>query len=229
MSGTVKKLGVTSLLLGALTGCSSTGSPPAAPVEHHADARSLSDEQLKTALLNPSEIPHLFWQQRLTISFANQEHKISAVIQNDGEVFQVLAVGPANTRLFLISQLGKDVSLKVFVDRQVNLDPGLLLLDIQRALFWFSEAAPPRQEITAGMVRGFCATDSWHGGAIKERKIADIPQTCEAALAGGEDGLVIRYEPPYTPGEEPHRVTLSHARRDYTIVVEHLTSQEVPE
>lgn len=215
----------------SLTACAPARAPQAASGKE-ADLNQpglnqpgLSQAALRAALMPPAELPRLFWRQRLQISYAEAEHSLDVVLQNDGESFQVLALGPANTRLFLVSQRGKEVELKRFVDREIPLDPALLLLDIQRALFWFPAGESPLSG-QARPVRGFCTEDQFDAAGIKERRIADLPAACSEAPPLN---LLIRYTPPFKPGGAPQQVVLSHQSRDYAITVTHIETGSLAE
>lgn len=200
-------------------------SEPVVGTEENRAKQGLSKEQLSAALMTPKQLPELFWRQRLSIDYAEEHFSLDVVLQNDEETFQVLALGPANTRLFLVSQEGKEVKLKRFVEREIPLDPALLLLDIQRALFWFPEDASVSADGQA-LIRGFCARDQLDASGIRERRIADLPAPCPPSRPS-EEGLLIRYSPPFQPGSAPAQVILSHRQRDYTITVTHIETGEL--
>lgn len=156
------------------TGTRSSGFAPASP--------ALSQREVTALLLSPQEIPRLFYRQKLNIERGPQTFTLKVVLQNDGDKFIVLGLGPAQTRLFVIEQTGQTVTYRSFVDREIPVSPERFLFELQAALFW---TAPERRDPTDREVLwskpGVCIQDSYGEQGILQRVILSDPDVAEKA------------------------------------------------
>ncbi len=207
------------LLVGACAG------PRAPTTASPTDSKQKDEhlEEIRSALLDPAALPHLMWRQKLVITAQGKTYHLEAVIQSDGEEFQVLALGPGGMKLFLVSQDSTKIDTQVFVPRTLALSPEFLLFDIQRALFWTSEA-PCAKTKRSFEFRKFEVHDLCAGGRTLKRSVSDGPFGTEHF----ESKLTIEYEPAFDFEQAPTSLRLRHPRRGYQIDIEQLESHQLP-
>lgn len=183
----------------------------------------------RAKLVPPSLLPRIFWRQRLKIRHGERAFGFTVVVQNDGNEFIVLALGPANTRLFVIEQTDAQVTLERFVEREIPIEPEFFLLDMQRAVFWFEPGERRDLGTLRRSFRGDCLLDEWSSRGLSRRIVISDQGDC-AQIAEPASGarLSIEYRPEYVPGEEPERVEMIDEHRDYRLSVQHLETLDSP-
>jgi len=199
---------------------------PAAPPasDAHAESRFAAQDEanlaaIRAALLLPRDLPHFMWRQGLRITAQGKTHNLEAIVQNDGEEFFVLGLGPGGIKLFLVTQTDRGVKSQVFVSQRMSLSPEYLLFDIQRALLW--PLSPP---CTTSSHRGFSIRDSCQKGRTILRKVSDGP----AGSPQSKTHLDIDYPHGTTFTGPPDALSLRHAARGYQIDITQLESHVLP-
>ena len=187
---------------------------------------SLLDQQdratIARSLLSPGELPHVMWRQKLKITAKGKSYNLEAIVQNDGEQFHVLGLGPGGMKLFLVTHDKNGARSEVYVNRSLALSPEYLLFDIQRALFWAPKSCPaPR---SAWSFRDFSLLDQCENGAVLSRVVSDGP----SGSANFDSHLHITYAPAFHFKGPPQSIKLRHSGRGYQIEISQLESHSLP-
>jgi hypothetical protein len=168
-------------------------------------------------LLPPVDgIGHNFvWRQHVTVRHEQDEFQFEALLQKDGDELTFIGLLPAGTKLFVLRQIGRVVSV---AQKQIDVDralvPEAILFDIHRAYFLGFE--PGKSETWNGKTSsGLTLSETWESGSLIHRVIADHPDAAEPHLE-------IDYQPGYRLGEAPGNVQLTHSSGAYAISVKTL-------
>ncbi len=221
-------IGPTLALAGVVLGACSPPKIPVTSIQQQEEERFSDNEQdalddVRRALLVPSRLPHLVWRQKLTITAEGKTYHLEAVVQNDGQEFQVLALGPGGMKLFLVTQQEQIAQTVVFVPKRLALSPEYLLFDIQRSLFWQPEelcVAP----VQTWQHRDFEIEDTCRDGRVVLREVSDGP----AGSTHSGSRLSIEYSPAFDFETPPVELVLRHESRGYQIRIVQLESHTLP-
>lgn len=189
--------------------------PAAGRFEAHDQANLTA---IRGALLTPAQLPHFMWRQSLRITAQGKTHQLEAIVQNDGQEFFVLGLGPGGMKLFLVTHTGQSVTSRVFISQRMSLSPEYLLFDIQRALFW------PPVPCGAGSYQGFAVSDRCKDLRTVSRKVSDGP----LGSPQSSTHLDINYPHGFTFKGPPDVLSLRHAARGYQIDITQLESHVLP-
>lgn len=187
-------------------GCGEKPRPKAAP------AYAMTGVLLPTSELAPP----FQLQQRIQGVYEGREVSIDCVVQLDRGKLTVVGLTPFSTRAFVIEQVGTEVKLQKFVDRDVPFDPVAVLYDLHR-VFFRGLPKPQANGTHEGVDHGDLVRERWEGGHLVERRFQSLegptPQLVIIAFQGAPAPLVAP------------RVRLTNVAFGYTLEIETLEQQ----
>jgi hypothetical protein len=183
------------------------------------EAKSAPAYAVAGVLLPSSELGSPFViQQRIHGQHQGREVTIDCVVQLDKGKLSVIGLTPFSTRAFVIEQVGTEVKLQKFVDRDVPFEPESVLYDLHR-VFFRGLPSPQTNGTHEGNDRGDMVRERWENGHIVERRFQ--------SLEGPTPQLVVvTFEGPPSPVIAP-RVTITNVAFAYTLTIENLEQQRL--
>ena len=168
-------------------------------------------------LLPTSELaPPFQLQQRIHGQYEGRDVAVDCVVQLDRGKLTVVGLTPFSTRAFVIEQVGTEVKLQKFVDRDVPFDPAAVLYDLHR-VFFRGLPKPQPDGTHEGVDHGDLVREVWRDGHIVERRFQSlegpIPQL-----------VIIEFQGAPAPVIAP-RVRLTNVAFSYTLEIETLEQQ----
>lgn len=228
MPSTRALIGLWVLLAGWIAGCECR--PPRMATDLH-----------RQGTYPPGVLPHprtlgndFMWRQTVTARFMDREGeshsaRFEAIVQKSGDVLSVLGMTPFGSRAFLVEQVGVDVRLQRFVNRDLPFPPRFILLDVHRTYLQQTPEAPTGEEEGAAARR----KDGWRsvvrdGEELRERfERGVLVERRYRRLDGRPAGeIVIHYTGAHGPANFD-RVELRNGWFDYTLEIETLERQRL--
>jgi hypothetical protein len=151
-------------------------------------------------------------QQRLSGKYGDKDFSVDVVLQLVSGKLTIVGLTPFGTRAFVLEQVGTEVKVEKFIDREMPFDPRYVLDDVHRVFFRGLDAASDSRE-----EHGERVTEKRANGVVTERRFARLD-----GKPAGE--LVVTFDGAPAPVVAP-RVKLVNGWFGYTLKVETLTQQ----
>jgi hypothetical protein len=145
-------------------------------------------------------------QQHIKGAFQGGEVSIDCVVQFKDKKLTVLGLTPYGTRAFSIEQDGVDVKFQKYVERDMPVQPEMVLYDIHRVFF---RGLPPGQ--SQGQDHSDQVTELQSGDYVLERRFQN--------MEGPTNLVVITFDGPPAPIVAPH-VRITNTAFAYAIEID---------
>lgn len=163
--------------------------------------------------------PDIQWQQRVTAHWEGKPRSFDAVLsKTEGEIM-LIGLGPMKSPGFIVRFDGEDVEFENRTKQEVPIDPGYIMLDVQRVFFpWIPGEAG--EGTRTHRVDGELVEETWAAGKLVERRFRR-----EDGRPEGE--IVVRYEG-WEPGADaPAKAVLENGWFGYRLEIETLVQQRI--
>ncbi len=145
-------------------------------------------------------------QQHIKGSYQGGDVSIDCVVQFKDKKLTVLGLTPFGTRAFSIEQTGLDVKFEKYVERDMPVQPEMVLYDIHRVFF---RALPEGQ--SEGQDHSDQVTEVRAGDYVLERRFQN--------MEGPTNLVVVTFDGPPAPIVAPH-VTIANTAFSYSIEID---------
>jgi hypothetical protein len=145
-------------------------------------------------------------QQHIKGVYQGGEVTIDCVVQFKDKKLTVLGLTPFGTRAFSIEQTGLDVKFEKFVERDMPVQPEMVLYDIHRVFF---RGLPPGTSL--GQDHSDQVTELQAGDYVIERRFQN--------MEGPSNLVVITFNGPPAPIVSPH-VTIANTAFAYSLEID---------
>jgi hypothetical protein len=155
--------------------------------------------------------PPFVVQQRIAGKYQGGDATIDCVVQLSEGKLTVLGLTPFGTRAFVIEQKGLEVRFQKFVERDLPVQPEVVLYDIHRVFF----RGLPKQAgngTREAQDQGEMVRETWEGGHLVERRFENM----EGPIA---NLVVVTFDGPPAPVVAPH-VRITNTAFAYTLEIE---------
>ncbi len=168
----------------------------------------------------PAEMgPDIQWQQRVTAHWEGKPRSFDAVLSKTDDEIMLIGLGPMKSPGFIVRFDGQDVELENRTKQEVPIDPGYIMLDVQRVFFpWIPGEATDGKR--THRVDGEVVEETWADGRLVERKFRR-----EDGRPEGE--IVVRYEGWEPDADAPGKAVLDNGWFGYRLEIETLVQQRI--
>lgn len=151
-------------------------------------------------------------RQRGTATHRGKQWSMQAVIEKSGCELTILFLTPADTRALSIRQVGTELEVETFIDRELPFPAENVVLDIFRIFFAEWSPAPKADGTRVTKTRRERYRDTYERGALKSREVLSLEHS--------QPQLVITYEEGYGAGQQLKTVSVKNVRRGYDLRIE---------
>lgn len=159
------------------------------------------------------QAPPFVVEQKITGSFQGDQVSIDCVVQFKDKKLTVLGLTPFGTRAFSIEQTGVEVKFEKYVDRDMPVQPEMVLYDIHRVFF---RGLPPGQ--SQGQDHSDLVTELHSGDYVIERRFQN--------MEGPTNLVVLTFDGPPAPVVAPH-VHVANTAFGYALDIENSEQKQL--
>jgi hypothetical protein len=145
------------------------------PTEAHAGPPPAAAGSVQETLEKPLPVAAIGydfqWRQRVTAKWRGGQRTFEAVLSRNGELLQLLGLGPMGRVGFVISvRDGQPMKVEHHPSLTFAFDPRYVLLDVQRAFYPWLEGTAPINGRRSAKVQGETIVEEWKNGALELRE-----------------------------------------------------------
>lgn len=169
----------------------------------------------------PAEMgPDIQWQQRVTAHWEGKPRSFDAVLSKTDEEIMLIGLGPMKSPGFIVRFDGEHVDLENRTRQEVPIDPGYIMLDVQRVFFPWIPGEAGTDGKRSHQVDGEVVEETWADGKLIERRFRR-----EDGRPEGE--IVVRYEGWESGADAPRKAVLDNGWFGYRLEIETLVQQRI--